>query len=76
MSQAKPVYLDYNATTPLTEEVIETMRPFLEKHFGNPSSQHFYGQIAHQAVEAARRQVAHLIGAYTHEIIFTGGVPK
>ena len=73
MSLPKPVYLDYNATTPLTEDVIEAMRPFLEVHFGNPSSQHFYGQITHQAVETARRQVAHLIRAHPNEIIFTSG---
>ena len=73
MSLPKPVYLDYNATTPLTEDVIEAMRPFLGVHFGNPSSQHFYGQITHQAVETARRQVAHLIRAHPNEIIFTSG---
>lgn len=73
MSQARPVYLDYNATTPLTEEVIGAMRPFLEEHFGNPSSQHYYGRITHQAVETARRQVAGLIRAHASEIIFTSG---
>jgi cysteine desulfurase len=73
MSLAKPVYLDYNATTPLAEEVIEAMQPFIETHFGNPSSQHYYGRIAHQAVESARRQAAHLIGARPTEIIFTSG---
>lgn len=73
MSQAKPVYLDYNATTPLSPKVIDAMRPFLEQHFGNPSSQHFYGQIAHQAVETARRQVALCIHARPDEIIFTSG---
>jgi hypothetical protein len=46
---AKPVYLDYNATTPLDPEAIEAMRPYLEEHFGNPSSGHWYGArlIAH-----------------------------
>ncbi|MFW5713565.1 MAG: cysteine desulfurase family protein, partial [Brevefilum sp.] len=73
MSLAKPVYLDYNATTPLTDEVIEAMRPFLEQHFGNPSSQHQYGRITYQAVETARRQVAGLIRAHPDEIIFTSG---
>ena len=73
MSLAQPVYLDYNATTPLTEEVKAAMRPFLEEHFGNPSSQHFYGRITRQAVETARRQVAGLIRASTSEIIFTSG---
>lgn len=73
MSLAQPVYLDYNATTPLTEEVKTAMHPFLEEHFGNPSSQHFYGRITRQAVETARRQVAGLIRASTSEIIFTSG---
>lgn len=73
MSQAKPIYLDYNATTPLTLEVIEAMLPFLEKHFGNPSSSHPYGRITHQAVEVARRHVANLLHAKTEEIIFTSG---
>lgn len=73
MSQAKPVYLDYNATTPLIEDVIEAMRPFLEVHFGNPSSQHTYGRITHQAVETARQEVAGLIRARSSEIIFTSG---
>lgn len=72
-SQAKPVYLDYNATTPLTPEVIEAMLPFLEKHFGNPSSSHPYGHITRQAVEVARRHVANLIHANAHEIVFTSG---
>ena len=73
MSLAQPVYLDYNATTPLTEQVKTAMRPFLEQHFGNPSSQHFYGRITHQAVETARRQVAQMLRAHPDEIIFTSG---
>ena len=73
MRESKPIYLDYNATTPLTEEVKAAMRPFLEEHFGNPSSQHFYGSITRQAVETARRQVANLLRAHIDEIIFTSG---
>ena len=73
MSQDKPVYLDYNATTPLTEDVIEAMRPFLERHFGNPSSTHAFGQITHEAVEKARQRVAGLIKSKPDEIIFTSG---
>jgi len=73
MSQDRPVYLDYNATTPLTEEVIEAMRPFLERHFGNPSSSHAFGQITHEAVEKARQRVAKLINAARDEIVFTSG---
>ena len=69
----QPIYLDYNATTPLDPAVIEAMLPFLKEHFGNPSSAHPYGKTAHDAVERARGQVAALLGANSDEIIFTGG---
>jgi cysteine desulfurase len=46
----KPIYLDYNATTPHAPEVIEAMRPFLEDEFGNPSSSHLYGNTPQKAV--------------------------
>ena len=52
------IYLDYNATTPHDPEVVAAMRPFLEAHFGNPSSSHLLGQRTHEAVEQARSQVA------------------
>jgi cysteine desulfurase len=68
-----PIYLDYNATTPLDPAVVEAMRPYLTTHFGNPSSTHLYGKTAHDAVERARQQVADLIGAQPDEIVFTGG---
>lgn len=67
-----PVYLDYNATTPVAPEVADAMLPFLRVHFGNPSSTHPFGRIAAQAVDQARNQVAALIGARAHEIVFTG----
>jgi cysteine desulfurase len=69
----KPIYLDYNATTPLDPAVVEAMLPFLREHFGNPSSTHAYGRTAHEAVEHSRRQVADLLGAEPGEIVFTGG---
>lgn len=47
----KPIYLDYNATTPHDPEVIAAMRPYLEEHFGNPSSSHWYGVQTKNAVE-------------------------
>ena len=69
----KPIYLDYNATTPIDPGVREAMLPYLGKHFGNPSSSYAYGQRAREAVEHARGQVAALIGATPGEIIFTSG---
>jgi cysteine desulfurase len=68
-----PIYLDHNATTPHAPEVIAAMKPYLEEHFGNPSSSHSYGVRARQAVERARRQVAELIGCHSGEIVFTSG---
>ena len=67
-----PVYLDYNATTPVDPLVAKAIEPYLHQHFGNPSSSHVYGRNAHQAVERAREQVAGLIAAKTDEIVFTG----
>lgn len=69
----KPIYLDYNGTTPLAPEVTEAMRPFLESEFGNPSSSHAYGRMPREAVAKARRQVADLLGCRPAEIIFTSG---
>lgn len=69
----KPIYLDYNATTPLDPAVLESMLPFFKEYFGNPSSGHFYGKSAKEAVSKAREQTAKLIGAQTNEILFTSG---
>ncbi len=69
----RPVYLDYNATTPLDHEVIDAMRPFMETEFGNPSSSHWHGIAPRRAVKAAREQVAALLGARPDEIVFTSG---
>jgi len=69
----KPVYLDYNATTPHDPEVIEAMRPYLETEFGNPSSSHWYGYKPKKAVEKARQQVARLLNCDLQEVIFTSG---
>lgn len=69
----KPVYLDYNATTPHDPEVIDAMRPFLEEEFGNPSSSHFFGQAPQKAVIEARKQVAALLKCSPAEITFTSG---
>ena len=68
-----PIYLDYNATTPVDPRVLDDMLPFLKDKFGNPSSSHIYGQNAKKAIEKAREQVANLLRAQTKEIIFTSG---
>jgi cysteine desulfurase len=68
----RKVYLDNTATTPLLPEVREVMMPYLGDIFGNPSSLHDWGDGAREAIEAARDQVAQLIGANTDEMIFTG----
>ena len=73
MAQEKPIYLDYNATTPIDPEVLETMLPYLRAQFGNPSSTYVYGEMAKEAVNNARIQVAKLIRAEPKEIIFTSG---
>src|SRR5437899_6023620 len=71
--QDGPIYLDYNATTPVDPVVVEAMLPYLSTYFGNPSSTHHYGHIAHQAVDNARQQVAGLLHCSPNEIIFTAG---
>ena len=70
---AAPIYLDYNATTPVDAAVLEAMLPYLRGEFGNPSSAHGFGSRAHDALEAARAEVAALIGAMPDEIVFTSG---
>jgi cysteine desulfurase len=67
------VYLDYNASTPIAPEVREAMLPFLSEHYGNPSSGHWAGAPAAQAVARARGQLARLLGADPSEVVFTSG---
>lgn len=67
------IYLDYNATTPLCDEARDAMLPYLQRHFGNPSSVHAAGRDARAAVDNARDKIARLIGAKPHEVIFTSG---
>jgi cysteine desulfurase len=73
MNEEAPIYLDYNATTPLLPEVVDAMLPYLREHFGNPSSAHVYGTSARAAVEKAREQVAALLGCDADEVVFTSG---
>lgn len=68
-----PLYLDFNATTPLLPEVVDAMIPYLREHFGNPSSSHVYGKRAKEAVEHARAQVAALLHCDSKELLFTSG---
>ena len=68
-----PIYLDYNATTPIAREVADAMAPYLYEYFGNPSSSHPYGVETKRAVEAARGQVADTLGCQPSEVIFTSG---
>jgi cysteine desulfurase len=69
----RPIYLDYNATTPIDPEVADAMTPFLRACFGNPSSSHWYGLEARKAVETARAQVAELLECDPDEVILTSG---
>ncbi len=68
----KRIYMDHNATTPLREDVLEAMLPYLRGEFGNASSLHYFGIRARRAVEAGREKVAAALGAQPREIIFTG----
>jgi cysteine desulfurase len=67
------IYLDYNATTPMCDEAREAMLPYLDRHFGNPSSVHAAGRETRAAIDNARDKLAALLHAKPHEIIFTSG---
>lgn len=67
------IYLDYNASTPIDPAVVAAMKPFLEDHYGNPSSGHWAATTAKAAIETARAQVAALLGCQIDEIVFTSG---
>jgi cysteine desulfurase len=69
----RPVYLDYNATTPVAPEVLAAMLPYFREEFGNANSIHTFGQHARGAVEQARERVAALLGTRSSEIAFTSG---
>ncbi|MGE5699841.1 MAG: cysteine desulfurase family protein [Deltaproteobacteria bacterium] len=70
---SRRIYLDFNASTPIAPEAVEAMRPFIADHYGNPSSLHWAGMPAKDAVEKARGQVAGLLGCDHTEVVFTSG---
>ena len=74
MNDFQPIYLDYQATTPIDPKVLDAMLPFFEDDFGNPhSSEHSLGWRAASAVEQSQQNIANLVGADPDEVIFTSG---
>ena len=69
----RQIYLDYNASTPIAPEVRDAMLPYLSEGYGNPSTTHWAGKPAREAVDRAREQIAALLGCLPEEIVFTSG---
>ena len=73
----KKIYLDYQATTPVSPEILQKMMPYFTENFGNPhSNNHEFGRFANEAVQTARENIADLINAQNSEIIFTSGATE
>ena len=72
----RPIYLDYQATTPMDERVLAAMMPYFTDYFGNSSSQHLYGWEADSAIKQARSAIADSINSTAEEIIFTSGATE
>ena len=76
MSEDEVVYLDYNATTFIHEDVQKAMEPYLNLYFGNPSSSHKYGIQTKKAIVHAREQIANLLHCSSNEVIITSGASE
>ena len=76
MNSKSKIYLDYNASTPVDNRVLETMLPYFTENFGNASSDHVFGWDANEAVEFAREHISNLINAKATEITFTSGATE
>ena len=77
INEPRPVYLDYQATTPMDPRVLDAMMPFFTEKFGNPHSRnHRHGWETEEAIEIARGQIADVIGADAREIVFTSGATE
>jgi len=73
MSEKLPIYVDYNASTPVDPAVLEEMLPYMRQYFGNPSSSHLYGKQSREAIKIARERTASCMGCSPEEVIFTSG---
>src|SRR5215813_3092588 len=73
---SEPIYLDYNASTPVAAEVLAAMEPFAARYYGNPHTKHWAGKPAGDAVEVARKQVAETIGCKPEQLFFTSGASE
>ncbi len=71
-----PIYLDYNASTPIAPQVLDEMLPYLKQKYGNPSSSHSFGVAIRAGIEQARERLALLLGCESSEIIFTSGATE